>query len=79
VVTGLVTGILIGKSTVYFTSHGYKPTQRIADQAKTGPATVIIGGLGVGMISVLPPVILVCVGTLLSYGSPRSGSLARTA
>ncbi len=68
VVTGLATGILIGKATEYYTSHAYRPTQRIAEQAKTGPATVIIGGLGEGMISVLPPVFFVVVGTLLSYG-----------
>jgi len=68
VVTGLATGILIGKSTEYYTSHAYRPTQRIAEQAKTGPATVIIAGLGEGMISVLPPVIFVVVGTLLSFG-----------
>ncbi|MFA5258149.1 MAG: sodium-translocating pyrophosphatase, partial [Opitutales bacterium] len=68
VVTGLVTGILIGKSTEYYTSHAYRPTQRIAEQSKTGPATVIIAGLGEGMISVLPPVMFVVVGTLLSYG-----------
>ncbi len=68
VVTGLVTGILIGKATEYYTSHGYRPTQRIAEQSKTGPATVIIAGMGEGMISVLPPVAFVAVGTMLSYG-----------
>jgi K(+)-stimulated pyrophosphate-energized sodium pump len=68
VVTGLVTGILIGKATEYYTSHAYKPTQRIAEQSKTGPATVIIAGMGEGMISVLPPVMFVVFGTLLAYG-----------
>ncbi|MBN1404639.1 MAG: sodium-translocating pyrophosphatase [Opitutales bacterium] len=68
VVTGLATGILIGKATEYYTSHAYRPTQRIAEQAKTGPATVIIGGLGEGMISVMFPVMFVVFGTLLSYG-----------
>lgn len=67
IVTGLVTGIVIGKSTEYYTSHSYKPTQRIANNATTGPATVIIAGLGVGMISTAIPVITVAVGILLSF------------
>jgi K(+)-stimulated pyrophosphate-energized sodium pump len=68
VVTGLATGIAIGKFTEYYTSHAYAPTQRIADQAKTGPATVIIAGLGEGMVSVMPPIVCVVIGTILSYG-----------
>lgn len=68
VVTGLLTGILIGKATEYYTSHGYAPTRRIAQQAKTGPATVIIGGMGEGMLSVCFPVLFVAVGTLCAYG-----------
>ncbi len=68
VVTGLITGILIGKSTEYFTSHGYAPTRRVAEQAKTGPATVIIGGMGEGMISVCFPVLFVVGGTIFAYG-----------
>jgi len=67
IVTGLVTGIVIGKSTEYYTSHSYKPTQRIANNSTTGPATVIISGLGVGMISTAIPVITVSVGILLSF------------
>lgn len=68
IVVGLVTGILIGKATEYYTSHGYRPTQWIAEQARTGPATVIIGGMGQGMLSVAWPVLLVVVGTVLAYG-----------
>lgn len=67
IVTGLATGIIIGKSTEYYTSHSYKPTQHIANNATTGPATVIISGLGVGMISTAIPVITVSVGILLSF------------
>lgn len=67
IATGLVTGILIGKATEYFTSQAYKPTQEIAAQAKTGPATVIIAGMGSGMLSVVYPILLVVVGTTLAY------------
>lgn len=67
IVTGLATGIVIGKSTEYYTSHSYKPTQRIANNATTGPATVIIAGLGVGMISTAIPVMTVAAGILLSF------------
>ncbi len=67
IATGLLTGILIGKATEYFTSQVYAPTQRIAAQSRTGPATVIIAGLGEGMVSVAYPVLLVILGTVLSY------------
>jgi K(+)-stimulated pyrophosphate-energized sodium pump len=67
VVCGLVSGIVIGRATEYFTSSSYKPTMRIADNAKTGPATVIIAGLGTGMMSTAIPVLSVVVGTLLAY------------
>jgi K(+)-stimulated pyrophosphate-energized sodium pump len=68
IVVGLLTGIGIGKATEFYTSHAYKPTQRIADMSKTGPATVIIGGMGEGFISVAYPVLLVVIGTVLAYG-----------
>jgi K(+)-stimulated pyrophosphate-energized sodium pump len=68
VMSGLVTGVAIGKATEYYTSHGYEPTQKIAEQAKTGPATVIIAGLGTGMISTVMPVLFVVVGTICAYG-----------
>jgi len=67
IVTGLIVGLVIGYFTEYFTSAKYKPTRFIADQAKTGPATVIIGGLSVGMMSTIIPVISVCLGIFFSY------------
>jgi K(+)-stimulated pyrophosphate-energized sodium pump len=67
VVVGLIVGIVIGKSTEYYTSHSYKPTRRIADSAQTGPATVIISGLGVGMMSTAIPVISVVIGIIFAY------------
>ncbi|MBD3409646.1 MAG: sodium-translocating pyrophosphatase, partial [Ignavibacteriales bacterium] len=67
IVVGLITGIVIGKATEYFTSHTFKPTQGIAEAAKTGPATVIIEGLGVGMVSTVVPVTAVVVGITFSY------------
>ncbi len=67
IVTGLITGIVIGKATEYYTSHEFKPTQHIAENARTGPATVIISGLGVGMTSTVIPVLSVVVGTTLAY------------
>ena len=68
IVSGLVTGIVIGKATEYFTSQEYKPTKGIAEHARTGPATVIISGLGVGMLSTVVPVTAVVIGTTLAYG-----------
>lgn len=65
---GLLGGIGIGQATEYFTSHSYKPTQRIADSAKTGPATVIISGVGTGMISTAFPVLIVSVAIFLAFG-----------
>lgn len=67
IVTGLIVGIIIGKATEYYTSHSHKPTQRIADNATTGPATVIIAGIGTGMISTAIPVISIGVGIILAY------------
>lgn len=67
IVTGLVSGIIIGKSTEYYTSHSYKPTQKIANSALTGPATVIISGLGVGMLSTAIPVLTVSVAIILAF------------
>ncbi|MCZ6674650.1 MAG: sodium-translocating pyrophosphatase [Verrucomicrobia bacterium] len=67
IVVGLVTGIIIGKATAYYTSAEYKPTQHIAENAETGPATVIIAGLGVGFISTAIPVLAIMVGTTLAY------------
>jgi K(+)-stimulated pyrophosphate-energized sodium pump len=67
IVTGLVSGIVIGKATEYFTAYEYKPTQFVANNAKTGPATVIISGLGVGMISTAIPVLAVCTAIIMAF------------
>ena len=67
VVTGLVVGQIIGYATEYFTSARYRPTRFIADQAETGPATVIIAGLSVGMLSTLVPVVTICLGIFFSF------------
>ncbi|MCC8179570.1 MAG: sodium/proton-translocating pyrophosphatase, partial [Planctomycetes bacterium] len=68
VVTGLAVGIIIGRSTEYYTSDEYAPTKNIAEQCKTGPATCIIAGLGVGMLSSAIPVVVTVLGIILSYG-----------
>lgn len=67
VVTGLVAGVVIGQSTEYYTSHTYRPTQKVAESSETGPATVIISGLGLGMISTAIPVITIGVAIILAY------------
>lgn len=67
VVAGLLAGIIIGLTTEYYTSATYKPTRELASAAETGPATVIINGLSVGMISTVLPVVTVGVAVLLSY------------
>jgi K(+)-stimulated pyrophosphate-energized sodium pump len=75
-VIGLLVGIVIGKATEYYTSEEYAPTQKIANSADTGPATVIISGLGMGMISTLIPVIAVAIGIMLSFLSASRGDLS---
>ncbi len=67
VVSGLIAGVVIGKATEYYTSHSYKPTQKLAEASKTGPATVIINGVGLGMISTAIPVIAIVVAIVLAY------------
>ena len=67
VVIGLIVGIVIGQSTEFYTSQSYKPTQKLAESGKTGPATVIISGIGLGMVSTTIPVIAVVTGIILSY------------
>ena len=67
VIVGLVAGIIIGQATEYFTSHSYKPTQNVAESAKTGPATVIISGLGLGMLSTAIPVITIGFAIVLAF------------
>ena len=67
VIVGLVAGIIIGQSTEYYTSHSYKPTRKIAKSAETGPATVIISGIGMGMISTAIPVVTIAVAIVLAF------------
>ncbi|TYB31296.1 MAG: sodium-translocating pyrophosphatase [Candidatus Mcinerneyibacterium aminivorans] len=67
IIIGLIVGIIIGKSTEYYTSYAFKPTRKIAKSAQSGPATVIISGIGVGMISTMIPVVAVTLGILGSY------------
>ena len=67
VVVGLLVGVIIGRSTEYYTSQSYRPTQKLSESGKTGPATVIISGIGLGMLSTAIPVITVVVGVMASY------------
>ena len=67
VIAGLLSGVIIGKATEYYTSHSYKPTQDLAESSQTGPATVIINGIGLGMISTCIPVVTIVVAILASY------------
>ena len=75
---GLISGVLIGQSTEYYTSDSYKPTKNLAATSETGTATIIIGGLSVGMLSTLLPIIIVAVCVLVSYfvsGGAHSSSM----
>lgn len=67
ILSGLIAGILIGYFTEYYTSDNYKPTKKLADMSKTGPATIIIGGLSLGMASTAIPVIIVAISVLISF------------
>ena len=67
VITGLAAGVIIGQATEYYTSHSYKPTQKIAEAGLTGSATVIIKGIGTGMMSTCIPVVTIGVAIMLSY------------
>lgn len=67
VVIGLLVGVIIGRSTEYYTSQSYRPTRHLSESGKTGPATVIISGIGLGMLSTAIPVLAVVAGTILSY------------
>ena len=67
VVVGLLAGVIIGQATEYYTSHSYKPTQEISAASQTGAATVIIKGVGTGMISTMVPVVTISVAIMLSY------------
>lgn len=67
VISGLLAGVIIGQSTEYYTSQTYKPTQKIAEASQTGSATVIIKGIGTGMISTCIPVVVISVAIMMSY------------
>ena len=67
VISGRVAGVIIGQATEYYTSQSYKPTQKIAEASQTGPATVIIKGIGTGMISTMVPVVTISVAIMLSF------------
>ncbi|HXK74439.1 MAG TPA: sodium-translocating pyrophosphatase, partial [Bacteroidales bacterium] len=67
VVIGLIAGIIIGQSTEYFTSQSYNPTKKVADSSQTGPATVIISGIGVGMVSTAIPVLTISLAIIFAF------------
>ena len=67
VLTGLLAGQLIGTASEYYTSYEYSPTKKLAEQSETGPATIMIGGLGLGMMSTVIPGVVVIVAMWLSY------------
>lgn len=67
VVVGLLAGIIIGQSTEYYTSHSYKPTKSISESAQSGPATVIISGIGIGMVSTAIPVLTITAAIILAF------------
>ena len=67
VITGLAAGVIIGQATEYFTSQSYKPTKSIAEASQTGTATVIIKGIGTGMISTMVPVVTISIAIMLSF------------
>lgn len=68
IVVGLLAGIGIGQSTEYYTASAYKPTQRIAASSQTGPATIIISGIGTGLISTAFPLLIISIAITLAYG-----------
>ncbi len=78
ILAGLISGVLIGQSTEYFTSDSYKPTKNLAATSETGTATIIIGGLSVGMLSTLLPIVIVAICVLVAYfvsGGAESASM----
>ncbi|MBR5035587.1 MAG: sodium-translocating pyrophosphatase [Prevotella sp.] len=78
VISGLAAGVIIGQATEYYTSHSYKPTQKISEAGLTGSATVIIKGIGTGMISTCIPVITIGVAILMSYLCANGFDLSMT-
>ncbi len=78
IIAGLFAGVLIGLCTEYFTSDTYKPTQKLAAASETGAATVIIGGMGLGMLSTALPVIIVGAAILVAYFASTIGFAGNT-
>jgi len=78
VVVGLFAGIIIGQATEYYTSQSYRPTQKVAESSKTGAATVIISGLGLGMLSTAIPVITIAFAIILAFMSSQFDLLTMT-
>ena len=76
VAVGLLVGVVIGKSTEYYTSQSYKPTRRVSESGQTGAATVIISGLGLGMLSTAVPVLAVVAGIILSFLLAAGGDMS---
>lgn len=76
VISGLLSGVLIGLATEYFTSDTYKPTKELASESETGSATIIIGGMSLGMISTAVPIVIVAVCILISYFVGGNGDSA---
>ena len=79
VITGLAAGVIIGQATEYYTSHSYRPTQKISEAGLTGSATVIIKGIGTGMISTCIPVVTIGVAIMLSYLCANGFDMAMSA
>ncbi len=78
VITGLAAGVIIGQATEYYTSHSYNPTKEISKAGLTGSATVIIKGIGTGMISTCIPVLTISVAIMLSYLCANGFDLSMT-
>ena len=79
VVVGLLAGVIIGQATEYYTSHSYKPTQKLAEAGQTGPATVIISRVGLGMLSTAIPVVTIAVAIILAYMCANGFDLSMSA
>ena len=67
ILAGLISGVLIGQSTEYFTSDTYRPTKKLASNSETGSATIIIGGLSLGMLSTALPILIISACVLIAY------------
>ena len=78
IIAGLIAGVLIGKVTEYYTSDSYSPTKKLSDKSETGSATIIIGGLGLGMLSTLLPIVIVAICIMVSYFVSGGGASAST-